>query len=355
MSQPVGDWSREDRAGAYQKHLNRVSRSFAFCIAELEGAFKFYVGHCYLMFRVLDTVEDAPWTDKAAQVRAFEEFGSFLKTMPTEERLQAWSGELLKLELPQGEKDLLKDTFGLFYDFHFHLEEDIQATVRRCIENMSRGMEFYAQATKEVRLKTLADVNRYCFFVAGVVGELLHAIFLKLYPRAKNAAPEDLGNALHFGLFLQKVNLLKDQFKDEKEGRFLVPSRGAVQQSLLQNARKALAYLKSLPEEASKYRVFCAWSLFLGLASLPWIEKSWNKKDPELKIPRLRTKMLLDKVAKKAQCNRSLTELFEELKPTLSEPGEKLPQDGGTFKEFPSLYQGSLSSHQLKSLGLISL
>ena len=49
--------------------------------------------------------------------------------------------------------------------------------------------------------------------------------------------------------------------------------------SLRENGEGSLAYLLSLPVEEKGYRTFCAWSLFLGAASLSWIEKRFELKD----------------------------------------------------------------------------
>ncbi len=346
----------QQRTHDYQKHLDRVSRSFAFCIARLEGTFKFHVGHCYLMFRVLDTIEDAPWQRPADRQRSFDEFNLFLKERPERARLNSWIKNLLTLDIPEGERLLLEDSGHLFEDFHNLLESEVQKTLLRCLQNMSRGMEYYA-GDKGAHLKTLEEVNRYCFFVAGIVGELLHDLFLRAHPQSHKSlsGPEDWANALHLGLFLQKVNILKDQQTDEAEGRHLVPSRELVLSSLLANARKGLKYIQRLPQEALPYRVFCSWSLFLGLASLPWIERSWRKKEISLKIPRLKTKLLLDKVEVKAADNDQLAGLFEKLIQEVGlEPQGMEPSKGSTFPDFEKLYHGALSPGQLQSLGLIS-
>ena len=58
----------------YQNHLNKVSRSFAFCIPRLEGNLREWIGLSYLLCRLLDTVEDALWTSHEEQLRSFEMF-----------------------------------------------------------------------------------------------------------------------------------------------------------------------------------------------------------------------------------------------------------------------------------------
>ncbi len=44
----------------YQTHLDRVSRSFAFCIRQLPDPLRGWVGLSYLLCRILDTIEDSP-------------------------------------------------------------------------------------------------------------------------------------------------------------------------------------------------------------------------------------------------------------------------------------------------------
>lgn len=342
-----------------QDHLDRVSRSFAFCIARLRGDFKFYVGHSYLMLRVLDTVEDAPWPSADLQKNSLREFNSFLEEPPSAESLGRWQSELEALSLPKGEALLIADTARLFDDFHNLLEPQVRETLKRCTLNMSRGMEYYLSmdGPQALRLNSISEVNRYCFFVAGVVGELLHEVFLAV--RASRGEPisqdkeRSLEGALHLGLFLQKVNILKDQQTDEREDRLLVPSREQVLASLGENARRGFEYILNLPYEAEDYRVFCSWSLFLGLASLPWIEESWRNQTA-IKIPRWRTKLLLDEVERKINSNDDLRELFEKYvfeAELISNTDSTLPTMG--FPEFSNLYSGHLSQGQLKSLGLI--
>ena len=69
-----------------------------------------------------------------------------------------------------------------------------------------------------LKLGSLKEVNQYCFFVAGVVGEALAKLVSHVEPQFQTAKFRIL-DAHHFGLFLQKVNILKDQVNDRGEGR----------------------------------------------------------------------------------------------------------------------------------------
>jgi phytoene/squalene synthetase len=299
-----------DPADFYQAHLDRVSRSFAFCIARLDGALRAHVGLSYLLCRIVDTIEDADWIEFKDQESAFERFDQFLISSPRPLDLAIWRGSF-PTGLPEGEVLLLADAARLFSDFHA-LADEVRIPLSDSIISMSAGMRhFMARKSRagKLVLSSGAEVNRYCFFVAGVVGEMLTRFV------AREAGSKIcLKDAFRFGLFLQKVNLLKDQRRDEKLGRCLVPSRKRVFSSLLLDAEAALRYVTSLPEKEVGFRVFCGWSLFVGLASLPWIQRSYSE-NSGLKIPREETLLLLGAIEETIGDNSGLEKLFKRLRP----------------------------------------
>ncbi len=329
----------------YQRHLDQVSRSFAFCIARLEDDLRLWVSISYLLCRMLDTIEDSSWKNETAKLQSFKLFQNFILVSPSEHEVHIWQHQF-NAEIPAGERTLLAESFLIFSDFH-ELPIHIRSKICRGVLNMSRGMLYFSKKGSS-RLKTLAEVNQYCFFVAGVVGELLtdlqseKTIFLKV---------ENLTLlSHHFGLFLQKINLLKDQFKDEAEGRFLVPSRSQLFQSLAINARYSLEYIQSIPIQSSGYRLFCSWSLFLGIYSLDWIQKSWALKVLD-KIPRILTEQLMLKIQSIIDDNKALESLFiEKLK--FAEPVSETSLQV-ELPWFDSLYEGGLDQQHLISLGMI--
>ena len=141
------------------------------------------------------------------------------------------------------------------------------------MRSMQKGMHAFRLAVDSsqdqpsgevLSLGSLGDVNRYCFFVAGVVGEMLTRVFRGVEP-AFAPKPQD---SWRFGLFLQKVNILKDQATDEREGRRLVPSRRALLHSAILDAEAAWRYLQAIPPTWPGYQLFCGWSFFLGLETL---------------------------------------------------------------------------------------
>ena len=346
----------QDATTFYQNHLDRVSRSFAFCIARLQSPLREQVGLSYLICRILDTVEDAAWPTRAVQIEQFEKFEALLLEKFTDDELQNWLSRF-PAGLPDGEQLLLNDAGRIFKDFQA-LPKPVRKAIAEPVLSMSRGMSHFtlSRSKGELRLKTLREVDQYCFFVAGVVGEILTRL-VALVRGTLKIEEHELVDAFHFGLFLQKINLLKDQRTDEAQGRYLVHSRPEVVASLREHATRAIEYITAIPKSLLSFRLFCSWSLFLGLASLPWIEQGWENQD-FAKIPRSETQKLLAEVEAVVGDDDRLKQMFEFL---ISVSGAATAPWSGAYQGdvqttgagFPALYRGLLSEIQLRKFGLV--
>ncbi len=338
----------------YQKHLDEVSRSFSFCIARLKSPLKEWVGLGYLLFRVLDTIEDASWETQDLKNQIFKNFKNALDLEETEIQLIRWNLQFPE-SIPEGEKNLVKNLPELLRDFN-SLPEPAKKSLKKSLIMMSQGMDFFSNRETDinrVELKNLTEVNQYCFFVAGIVGEFLTNIIAPSLPQS-TLNTELFFNSFQFGLFLQKINLLKDQQTDEKEGRFLVPDRSELLESLAINSEGALNYILTIPATEREYRLFCAWSLFLGLSSLPWIENSFSLKILS-KIPRTLTNSLLEKVESVIDDNQALARLFKEKMPieiSLAETTRSLKR-GFDSNWLTDIYKGPLEINELQELGVL--
>lgn len=328
----------------YQTHLDRVSRSFAFCIRQLPSPLREWVGLSYLLCRLVDTVEDANWTDRGLQAREFARFDAALDDRAGVADLADWAARF-PADITAGEKVLLADAPRLLADYH-DFPAPVSEVMRRLIGSMSRGMQHFSRQG-ELRLRTLTDVNQYCFFVAGVVGELLTALLAKVEPRFQ-PTPSLLVRAHHFGQFLQKVNLLKDQVGDEKEGRHLVPSREQLEASAFANAGNALEFLVELPAAQLEFRRFCAWSLFLGLEALVVARRSLAE-NRVLKVQRRRMEEILASVEEVLASESGLRQLFARM--TDGWTGA-LPPGPTPPAWFTALYPGALDVRSLQELGI---
>lgn len=339
----------------YQQHLDRVSRSFAFCIRELDEPLRSWVGLSYLLCRVLDTIEDTYWGDKAKQIEQLRKFNQYLQHPPSINEFNEWLRHFPE-KLQKDEKALLNKSAILFEDLEKQ-STPAQNILRRNISIMNGGMEYFISKNdgNSIRLQTLAEVNQYCFFVAGIIGELLTQLILIKTPFAHSPATL-MCNAHHFGLFLQKVNLLKDQQSDETEKRYLVPDRNKLLISLLNDSLRAFEYLKSIPVEEKGYRTFCGWSLMLGLASLPWISRAWSEKS-SIKIPRVETSRLLEKIKNAISDNQKLSELFSDLYSAIPEHtlagNQKITSSKAAPAWFQEIYTPGMPVDHMADLGFI--
>ena len=84
---------------------------------------------------------------------------------------------------------------------------------------MGHGMAEFCEGKK---VETIDDYNLYTHYVAGLVGLGLTGLFVdsKLEPQELGKC-QDLANRM--GLFLQRINILKDYLTDVKEGRLYWP------------------------------------------------------------------------------------------------------------------------------------
>src|SRR5262249_36161167 len=113
-----GTGRRATRSFAFYQHrLDAVSRSFALCIPQLAPPLRDRVALSYLLMRVLDTVEAAPFTDQAAQARQFQRLRGFLRALPSPTEVDAFIAGF-PTQLGDGERCLLGDTWSLLEDAH---------------------------------------------------------------------------------------------------------------------------------------------------------------------------------------------------------------------------------------------
>ncbi len=308
----------------YQRHLDAVSRSFALCIPQLDSPFRERVALSYLLLRVLDTVEDAPFQDRQLQQRQFETFRRFLRMPPARAQVDVFRASFLG-QITEGERNLLADTQAFLEDAH-QLPAGARDVIFGAVDRMAQGMAAYQLRPAPLRLLDLEDVTRYCCIVAGLVGELLTRLWA-----LGGEAPPRMIFAYRFGLFLQKVNIRRE-----------------ILASLRADAEGALAYLTSLPRADRGYRTFCAWSLMLGAASLPLME---GPKESH----RAQTLALLARTAAIAQDNEALRRQFAELLPRLPELRPRAPvAKPESAKRFVQILDAPLSESELLDLGAIS-
>merc|ERR1719424_1831089 len=178
------------------KLLKKVSRSFAAVIGDLPNSaaapLRLSVGTFYLLLRALVARLDSPAGDE--KLHGIGE--------GAEEELLRNFAALRRLidRLPKGHRDVLSSI---------------------CKE-MGEGMATYLVRDLSEGTKDVADYERYCYFVAGLVGKGLSQLFLTSgYETAPQVQEQRLWEPM--GAFLQVTNITRDYIEDVVDGRTFWP------------------------------------------------------------------------------------------------------------------------------------
>jgi farnesyl-diphosphate farnesyltransferase len=277
----------------YQEHiLQDVSRTFALTIPQLPGSLPHVVGNAYLLCRIADTIEDDPSLD-AGQKRHFSE--SFIQVIGGEMPAGRFADELHPLlsdSMLEAEKDLIHHTGRVIRITHGFSERQ-RAALASCIRTMSRGMADFQQSKTLDGLADMPQMDRYCYYVAGVVGEMLTELFCA-YSSEIDARRSGLQKlAVSFGQGLQMTNILKDIWEDRDRGACWLPREvfqrvgfdlGRLAEDyqrekfslglseLIGIARlhlqNALGYTLLIPGHEAGIRRFCLWALGMAVLTL---------------------------------------------------------------------------------------
>jgi farnesyl-diphosphate farnesyltransferase len=152
--------------------LQKTSRTFALTIPLLPEPTRAEVGVAYLLFRVIDTFEDATRWDGTRKIEALNRFVHLVGQPPAQAvELAADCGRDPPLNHP-GYLELLSKLPQVLQAFA-GLEPRAQAIIHEHVRRSADGMgEFVAReaASGRLQLHDLDDLRDYCYTVAGIVG-----------------------------------------------------------------------------------------------------------------------------------------------------------------------------------------
>jgi farnesyl-diphosphate farnesyltransferase len=279
--------------------LEKTSRTFALSIPVLPEPTRREVMIAYLLFRIADTFEDASHWEPARRIEALSEFRALLRDFSRPEaRRLAEEWVRAGISSHAGYRELIADVPFVLEAF-FGLSADAVEPVRAHVERSAEGMAGYVGRTKEGRLvlADLEDLKTYCYFVAGVVGEMLTELFLLGRPKLSGISPFLRERAAVFGEALQLVNILKDSAGDASEGRTYLPpgvSRAEVFALARRDLDTAGAYIAALQSAGAPRGLveFTALPVMLARASLDRIERH----GPGSKVSRPEVFLLVQKL-----------------------------------------------------------
>jgi farnesyl-diphosphate farnesyltransferase len=284
--------------GYQHQILPYVSRTFALTIPQLPPPLRVAVTNAYLLCRIADTIEDEPALSPVETLEYLDRFKAVV----------AGRGDAAVLA-SEVEKRLSDRTLPTERDLVAHMARVLNVTasltaaqrgaIQRCVDLMCYGMPRFQSSASVRGLPKRTDLDDYCYYVAGVVGDMLTELFCEYSPAiAKNRTRmQDL--AVSFAQGLQMTNILKDVWEDRSRGACWLPQEvftphrvdlakvspdapsagfDAGMSELVGVAhahlRNALDYTLLIPATEAGIRRFCLWAIGLAVLTLRKIHKN---------------------------------------------------------------------------------
>lgn len=238
--------------GRYQDQiLSKVSRTFALTIPQLPSELSVPVTNAYLLCRIADTIEDEPALTSQQKCQYERTFLEVVSGFQNGELFSAQLSTSLTADTLEAERDLVRH-LPLVLEMHSRLKLGQRKAIVSCLDVMTKGMyQFQCEASLK-GLATCEDLDRYCYCVAGVVGEMLTEFFIDFDPTLEARRKTLSRLSMSFGAGLQLTNILKDRWEDQLRGVCWLPqdlfSQYGVQLSKLQSGQQTSNYTRAISE-----------------------------------------------------------------------------------------------------------
>lgn len=310
---------------AFQDYLLQgVSRTFALTIPKLPAPLAKPVANAYLLCRIVDTIEDEVALDRAQKRQFCTQFAQIVRGRQPPRALSDALAPLLSVTTLPAEHELIR-VIPRVIEITRQFDPEQQEALALCVEIMAEGMAEFQDHDLGAGLGALEDMDCYCYYVAGVVGEMLTRLFCHYSPEIAAHRETLMRLAVSFGQGLQMTNILKDLWDDHERGVCWLPQEvfdrhGGFPLAELKpgqrdprfragfleltgiahgHLRNALAYTLLIPSHETGIREFCLWALGMAVLTLRKIAKNPDfTASAEVKITRraVKTTILTSRV-----------------------------------------------------------
>lgn len=321
---------------AFQAHiLPGVSRTFALTIPVLPQRLAEVMTNAYLLCRLADTIEDDVGLDHS-QKSTFH--ARFVELVKGDERAETFATALLPLlsdRVLPAERELVRNAASVIRVTH-SFSADEQEALTRCVGIMCEGMPAFQRNKSLHGLANLAELASYCYFVAGVVGEMCTELFCLHCPAIAKQRDAMMRLAVSFGQGLQMTNILKDIWDDRQANACWLPrsvfaggtfdleqleqlhTTTAFKEGLDEllglghaHLRNALEYTCMIPKREVGIRRFCLWAIGLAVLTLRKIHRNPTfRSGAEVKVSRGTVKATVFTTNVTMMSNRALRLIF---------------------------------------------
>jgi farnesyl-diphosphate farnesyltransferase len=202
-------------ANELKSYLEDVSRTFALSISYLEDLHQKHSTIAYLLCRIPDTIEDSqlPTQKKNSLLHTYQ--------VTIDNKLD---GSLFVSKINScsynhsPDWSLVENTEQILEEF-YTLDSQIQEIICTWVSEMTSGMKHYVSrdmTRSGVHIHTRDDLETYCYYVAGTIGNMIGELLEATYP-SYTFTPELRTHATNYGLYLQLINVSKDVYTDYTE------------------------------------------------------------------------------------------------------------------------------------------
>ena len=303
--------------------LKQVSRLFYTTLVVVPADVRDQVSLGYLFARAADTIADTELIDRPRRLDLLGQLkAQFVSDQIAWTQVREIQQAVGPIQQNSSERILLErleDCFKLFQTF----SSDDRHRIQRLMTTLTQGMEmdlvvFPGTSAEDLTvLKSLEDLDRYTYYVAGCVGEFwtdLMCAHRKALALWKVREMSEVG--VRFGKGLQLTNIVKDITHDLQKGRCYVPApmlaeagltardlldqrnRTRFQPVLSKLVRMAVEHLDqswlyamAIPRYETRLRLSCMWPILSAGESLKLVMNSPDLLNPAVKVKIPRSKV----------------------------------------------------------------
>ncbi len=300
--------------------LKQVSRLFYTTLVVVPADVRDQVSLAYLFARAADTIADTELIDRPRRLDLLSQLkAQFVSDQLTWTQIREIQQAVAPIQQDSAERILLErleDCFKLFQTF----SPDDRRRIQRLMSTLTQGMEmdlvvFHGTTAEDLTvLKTLDDLDRYTYYVAGCVGEFWTDLMCAHRTALATWKVREMSEVgVRFGKGLQLTNIVKDIAHDLQRGRCYVPApmlaeagltgrdlldqrnRARFQPVLSKLVRMAVEHLDqgwlyamAVPRYETRLRLSCMWPILSAGESLKLVMNSPDLLNPavKVKIPR---------------------------------------------------------------------
>ena len=323
MTQSISAHISSNKSPLLRDLLKQVSRLFYTTLAVVPENVRDQVGLAYLFARAADTIADTELIDQSRRLSFLYRLREqFVSEHLDWEQIRLIQQAVASVQHDSAERLLLERLDECFHVF-LACSLDDRHRIRRVIITLTQGMEmdlsvFSGTAPDElIALKTMDDLDRYTYSVAGCVGEFWTGL---MCAHRKALADWDVPvmseRGIRFGKGLQVTNIVKDIAHDLQKGRCYIPEtmltevglkpHDLLHQENLSRFRPVLsklvrlavahldqgwAYTMAIPRHETRLRLACMWPILSAGESLKLVMNSPDLLNPTVKVKIPRSKV----------------------------------------------------------------